>query len=154
TQREYARQIGKLRAAYGTRKYARSEAEAATGSFFRTMDVSSHLRLAQESGKPAQGNRDVAVMGSVFRYAKECGLTEYNPCRGAARNPEEPREQEMHDAIFLELYQEADEVLRCLMDLDIMIGSRVGDLLRITEGDWTEAGLMALPSKRKRGQAK
>jgi integrase len=92
------------------------------------------------------------VLGSVYRYAKECGLTEYNPCLGASRNPETPRDQEMHDEIFLELYEEASPVLQCLMDLDVMVGSRVSDLLKITEFDWTAAGLMAIPSKRKRGQ--
>lgn len=152
TKKEYLRIIGKLRATYGTRKYAHSEAEAARGGFFRTMDVSAHLRDAGTDGRAVQGNRDAAVLGSVFRNAKESGLTEYNPCLGASRNPEEPRDQEMHDAIFLELYAEASPVLQCLMDLDVMVGSRVRDLLNITEFDWTAAGLMAYPSKRKQGQ--
>lgn len=154
TRKEYERIAKKLLPVYGTRKYARSEAQAALGDFFRTMDVAAHLRAAEEAGKGPQGNRDAALMGSVFRYAKEVGLTEYNPCLGASRNTEEPREQEMHDAIFLELYAEASPVLQCLMDLDVMVGSRVSDLLRITEFDWTERGLMAVPSKRKRGQPK
>lgn len=154
TQKEYRRQLGHLGKKYGERRFARSEAEAAAGGFFRTMDVSKHLRDAEVAGTPAQGNRDMAVMGSVFRYAKECGETEYNPCLGASRNTEEPRDQEMHDALFLELYEEASPVLRCLMDLDVMIGVRVGDLLRISEADWSAKGLLAVPSKRKRGQPK
>jgi integrase len=117
------------------------------------MDVAAHIRGAEAAGKGPTGNRDAAVLGSVYRYAKECGLTEYNPCLGASRNPETPRDQEMHDEIFLELYEEASPVLQCLMDLDVMVGSRVSDLLKITEFDWTAAGLMAIPSKRKRGQA-
>jgi integrase len=154
TQKEYRRILGKLAKAYGTGKFARYEAEAATGGLFRTMDVSKHLRDAEAAGKGPQGNRDAAALSSVFRYAKECGETEYNPCLGASRNVEEARDQEMHDAIFLELYAEASAVLQCLMDLDVMIGSRVSDLLAITEFDWTEKGLMAVPSKRKRGQAR
>lgn len=154
TQHEYRRIAGKLREAYGVRRYARSEAEAALGGCFRTMDVSAHLRAAEDAGKGPQGNRDMAMLGSAFRYAKECGLTEYNPCRGATRNAEDPRDQEMHDAIFLELYDAASPVLQCLMDLNVMVGSRLGDLLRITEFDWSDAGLMAVPSKRKRGQPK
>jgi integrase len=152
TQREYKRIAGHLHKRYGARRYARSEAEASMGDYFRTMDVSNHLREAEDAGKPSQGNRDMACLGSIFRYAKERGRTEYNPCRGAQRNIEEPREQEMHDEIFLELYGEAGPVLQCLMDLDIMVGSRVSDLLRIMESDWSERGLMAVPAKRKRGQ--
>lgn len=154
TQKEYRRIAGKLLGAYGSRKFARSEAEAALGGFFRTMDVSAHLRAAEDAGKGPQGNRDMAVLGSIFRYAKESGETEYNPCLGASRNPEEPRDQELHDALFLELYAEASPVLQCLMDLNVMIGSRVSDLLRILESDWGDKGLMAVPSKRKRGQPK
>ncbi|MBL0142610.1 MAG: hypothetical protein IPP91_11055 [Betaproteobacteria bacterium] len=154
TQREYKRIVKKLRAAHGDRKYARSEAEAARGGFFRTMDVSQHLRGAEDAGKGPQGNRDAAVLGSVFRFAKECGLTEYNPCRGAQRNPEVPREQLPDDQLFLDLYAAASPVLRCLMDLATMIGSRAGDLLRIMEADWTAAGLMVVPAKVKRGQAR
>lgn len=154
TQKEYKRILGKWVKTHGARKYARSEAEASLGGFFRTMDVSAHLREMEDGGKGPQGNRNVAVLGSAFRYAKEVGLTEYNPCRGASRNTEEPRDQEMHDAIFLELYVAASPVLQCLMDLNVMVGSRLGDLLRITEFDWSDAGLMAIPSKRKRGQSK
>jgi integrase len=152
TQTDYKARIKRLTKLYGERKYARHEAEAAAGGLFRTMDVSKHLRDAEAAGKPVNGNRDAAVLGSVYRYAKECGLTEYNPCQGASRNPETPRDQEMHDEIFLELYEAASPVLQCLMDLDVMVGSRVSDLLKITEFDWTAAGLMAIPSKRKRGQ--
>lgn len=154
TQREYRRIAAKLLSAYGGRKYARSEAEAARGGFFRTMDVASHLRAAESAGKAVQGNRDMAVLASIFRFAKSVGLTEYNPCRGAERNPETPREQLPDDALFLELYEAASPVLRCLMDVATMTGSRVGDILRITEADWTEAGLMIVPAKVRRGQAR
>ena len=118
------------------------------------MDVSAHLRAAEAAGSPIQGNRDVAALGSVFRYAKECGETEYNPCHGATRNTEEPRDQELDDALFLELYEEASPVLQCLMDLNVMVSCRVSDLLGIIEADWSEHGLLAVPSKRKRGQRK
>lgn len=152
TQHEYRRILKKLGKAIGARKFALSELQAAQGGFFRTMDVSAYLRASDEAGRPIQGNRDMAVLGSVFRYAKECGETEYNPCLGASRNLEAARDQEMEDAIFLELYEEASPVLRCLMDLDVMIGARVGDLLQITDFDWSDKGLMIVPGKRKRGQ--
>lgn len=154
TKKEYSRISGHLLQQYGKCKYAKSEADAARGGCFRTMDVSRHIHAAEVAGKGPQGNRDVAVLGSIFRYAKECGLTEYNPCLGAQRHSEEPRDQEMHDAVFFELYDQASDQLRCLMDLNVMVGSRLGDLLRITEFDWSEAGLMAYPSKLKRGQPK
>jgi hypothetical protein len=48
--------------------------------------LGAHSR-AEAAGKATQGNRDAALLGSVFRYAKECGLTEYNPCVGATRAP-------------------------------------------------------------------
>jgi hypothetical protein len=141
--------------AYGARKYARSEAEAANGGFFRTMDVSAHIRAAEAAGKATQGNRDAALLGSVFRYAKECGLTEYNPCVGATRAPEYAREREVDDALFLAVYEEADPFLQVWMDIATMVGSRVSDILRTLEADWKPAeGLRAIPAKVKPGQAR
>jgi hypothetical protein len=73
-------------------------------------------RAAEAAGKATQGNRDAAFLGSVFRYAKECGLTEYNPCVGATRAPEYAREREVDDALFLAVYEEADPFLQVWMD--------------------------------------
>lgn len=153
TQKDYKAMLKRLRGTYGTRKYARSEAQAALGGYFRTMDVSAHLRAAENAGKAVQGNRDAAVLGSVFRYAKESGLTEYNPCLGATRNTETPREAMPDNGLFLELWAAGDLILRCMLDVSYMVGCRESDLLKIMESDWNPAlGLKAVPGKVKRGQ--
>jgi hypothetical protein len=151
TQGEYKRQAKILRAQYGEQRYAKSEAQAAQGGYFRTMDVSKHIRDLEAAGKGPMGNRDAALLGSVFRYAKECGLTEYNPCLGASRHTETPRDREIDDQLFLDLYRHADEVLRVWMDLVHQVGSRISDILRIHDADWSDAGLQAVPGKVKRG---
>ena len=155
TQKEYKRQGKLLRRRYGAMRYAPSEAVAARGGYFRTMDVSAHIRSAEAAGKGPQGNRDAAYLGSVFRYAKECGLTEYNPCLGASRHRETPRDREVDDALFLDLYRHADPFLKVWMDLVHQVGSRISDVLNMLESDWVEGvGLKAIPGKVKRGQAR
>lgn len=154
TQKEYRRQGKLLKARYGTRKYAISESQAALGGYFRTMDVSAHIRGAEDAGKGPQGNRDAGFLGSVFRHAKESGKTEYNPCLGASRHKETPRDRDVDDELFLAVYGHADAFLRVWMDLGHMVGSRISEILRIMESDWSDAGLRAIPSKAKRGQAR
>jgi hypothetical protein len=151
TQKEYRRQAKILQAAYGKKRYAKSEAQASEGGYFRTMDVSKHIRGAETAGHGPMGNRDAALLGSVFRYAKECGLTEYNPCLGASRHSESPRDREVDDKLFLDLYRHADAVLRVWMDLVHQVGSRISDVLHILDSDWSDAGLQAIPGKVKRG---
>lgn len=155
TQGEYKRQAKILGKRYGTRKYATSEQQAASGGFFRTMDVSALIRECEDAGKGPTGNRYAAFLGSAFRYAKERGLTEYNPCRGASRHSESAREREVDNALFLDLYRHADRFLQIWMDLGHMVGSRISDILRIMESDWNDAkGLQAIPGKVKRGHAR
>jgi hypothetical protein len=119
------------------------------------MDVTKHIKAAIAAQKAPQGNRDAALLGSIFRYAKECGLTEYNPCQGATRAPEYARDREVDDALYLAVYELADPFLQVWMDLATMVGSRISDILRILDSDWKPAeGLRAIPAKAKPGQAR
>lgn len=155
TRREYRRQCeSTLRPRFGAMKYAASEAEAARGDFIRTMHVQTFLREG-EATRASAANHDVAVLSSIFSTAKRDGFTEYNPCLGVQRHQSAPRESMPDDALFLELYAEADAFLQCWMDIGHMVGSRVSDILRIMESDWSpDAGLKAIPAKVKRGQAR
>jgi site-specific recombinase XerD len=91
TRDEYRRQLGKWEERIGRMRYARNAVEASAGDCFRRMHVVQFLR---NSKTPTQANKDVSVLSQVFEYARDVGLTEYNPCAGAERNTELPRDRE------------------------------------------------------------
>ncbi|MET0164813.1 MAG: hypothetical protein ABW318_07410 [Vicinamibacterales bacterium] len=43
---------------------------------------------------PTQAKKDVSLPSQVFEYARDVGLTEYNPCELVERNNELPRDRE------------------------------------------------------------
>lgn len=91
TRDEYRRQLGKWEERIGAMRYARNAVEASAGERFRRMNVVQFLRSSQT---PTQANKDVSVLSQVFEYARDVGLTEYNPCEGVERNTELPRDRE------------------------------------------------------------
>lgn len=153
TQKEYQRQAAHWRARWGARKYAKTDAQAVLGDFLRPMHVTAFLRQGEAAGRATAANRDAACGSTMFRWANTAGLTEFNPFKGSQRNTETPRDALPDNALFLELWGCADAVLRSMIDLGYMVGTREGDLLRIMESDWSAAkGLKAIPAKAKAGQ--
>jgi len=71
----------RLKAEFGDRRYAKSEAEASTGTFLRSMHITAYLRAQERAGRPVAGNKEVRCLSRIFRLAKaQWGYTEYNPC--------------------------------------------------------------------------
>ena len=154
-----------LKAAFGTMRYARSEAEAATGSFLRSMNLTAYLdveakrkvfdkegRLLHE-GRPVAANREIEFLSRVFRIAKaRWGYTEYNPCLQVEYNPETPREEYHDDALYMKVYEKASPKMQCAMDLAQMNGARRGMILRLTlaDVDGNGPGVWFTLNKRKR----
>lgn len=128
TQKEYERQCSKLADKFGLSRYAKSEVEASKGGFIRSMDIAMHLR---QSDTPKQANREMSLMSSIFAYAKECGLTEYNPCNGVKRNTEKPRTRLPTPDENVVLSCAASKVLRLMLELTDITGMRVGDIIRL-----------------------
>ena len=81
-----------LNRVFGPWRYAKSEAEAVTGQFLRSMHVTQYLRAEAvreyegkkkrvHHGRPVGANREVKLLSLIFKLAKiEWGYTEYNPC--------------------------------------------------------------------------
>jgi integrase len=90
TRREYRRQLGLLGKAFGSYLFARDAVEAGnrTVPYLRPPQVAFYLR---EHKAPVEANRQVALLRAVFGWAREVGLTEYNPAGEIRRNPESPR---------------------------------------------------------------
>jgi integrase len=118
-----------LRDRFGAREYARNEIEASRGGKLRTMDVQRFLR---EATAQTMANRQIAVFSDAFRFAKLCGLTEYNPCLGAARHREYPREREVLDDEIEDLLNHAKGVLRLMIRFVLIAGWRPKDIRELT----------------------
>lgn len=151
TRSSYLGHIRRLKQEFGSRRYARSEAEAASGNFVRTMDVNAYL-MRHERSRPYGANQDIVCLASAFRAAKRWGLTEYNPCSGISYIPHSARQQLVSDDAFMKVYEKAVPILQCLMDLGQMCGARRGALAAITLADIRDTGLRVVSNKTKRGQ--
>jgi len=138
-----------LRKRFGAREYARNEVEASRGTKLRTMDVQRFLR---EGTAQTMANRHVAVLSDSFRYAKLCGLTEYNPCLGAERHKEHPRDREVLDDEIETLLAHASGVLRLMIRYVLITGWRLKDICELRVFQVTEAGIRLRQSKRGRRQ--
>jgi len=163
TKAEHTRYCKTLRAAFGSRRYAKSEPEAATGQFLRTMHITQYLRAEAKrpvfnkhgtmvsAGRAVASNKEVQCLSRMFALAKaEWGYTEYNPCIGIDYNPERPRDFYPADNLFMRVYEKASPLLQCMMDLAQMHGARRGMLIRILLDDITDAGVSVTLNKRKK----
>lgn len=149
--REATRYCRNMRAQFGARQYAKSEAEAATGPFLRTMDVQRYL--VGQSERPVAANREVKALARMFRLARtRWGYIEYNPCLQVEYNTETPRSAYQSDDAFMALYRCAPPILQCMMDLAQMHGARRGMLLRATLACVTDEGLLLPLNKRRKGE--
>lgn len=138
----------------GSRRYAKTEVEAARGDCLRRMDVQRYLDDARTS-RPVAANKEIHMLHRVFRLASaRWGLTEYNPCATVEYNQETPRDTYIDDTIYLKVYNVANPVLKCMMDIAQMTSARAGMIYDIRLGDELADGLRVRPNKLKRGESK
>ena len=150
TKPEHARYCKNLKAEFGARSYAKSEVEAATGKFLRSMNVTQYLRK-HEAARPVAANKEVQCFSRIFRLAKTLwGYTEYNPCLQVEYNVETPRDEYQDDAAFMKVYDKAPPVLQCMMDLAQMHAARRGMLIKATLACITGEGLLLPLNKKKK----
>ena len=137
TQRDYRRICGVLREVF---------AEVGIDDLEPT-DVAQYL---EKRSHAIAGNREIAVLSSVFNYAMRLGHAKANPCRGVARNKERHRTR-------LPTLQEISAVrlaapagFRRIVELALVTALRKGDLVAIQISNLTDRGLEVRTSKRGR----
>lgn len=134
TQEAYRRYIARLRGIFGDCQLAS----------VRRSDVAQYVdRRSAKVG----ANREISCLSSVFQSAIRWGWCEENPCHGAPRNPEHRRLRLPTDAELAAIRVAANEQLRCMVDLVLLIGLRKGDLLKVRLADLTPEGLRVEVSK-------
>jgi hypothetical protein len=162
TKAERKRHWSALEGKFGAKPYARNVYEASRDrSYFTALDVQAHLDGCSET-RPVAANREVDSWALIFDWARNrWGRTEYNPCRGVEKNPEEPRDTlPDHVAVYKGsatsedgeitrgIYRQLDPPARFVVNMYRYYGRRQGESLRLTLGDAQhEDGLHMLRGK-------
>lgn len=145
-----------LRAAFGSRPYARTEAEAMTPGKDCLRDVDVTRYLYKNRTRPVIANREIRALSKMFVLARRrWGLTTYNPAAQAEYHVEEPRDVYIEDAQFLAIRAKAVPVLQCMMDIAQMVGPRRGMIwnIRLADLEFDNTRLWLRPNKQRRKKA-
>ncbi len=139
TQREYTRIIDRvLIPTYG--KFMPAQIEP--------RHVGEHLEAALEAGSPVAGNREMAVLGSVYQYAIRLGECNYSPTKGVSRNTERARTRYVDDVEFYEHFERAPVQVQHMVMATYLTSLRQGSLRAlIIDLALTDEGLRADESK-------
>jgi integrase len=90
-----------------------------------------------------RANREIALLSTMFTFAREWGLTDKaNPCFGLRRNKEIPRDYYAGDIVWNAVYGQAPQELRDAMDLAYLTGQRPADVLKASATDLNNGFLM------------
>ncbi|MHC5134504.1 tyrosine-type recombinase/integrase [Pseudomonas glycinis] len=90
-----------------------------------------------------RANREIALLSTMFTFAREWGLTDKaNPCSGLRRNKETPRDFYAGDIIWNAVYEQAGQDLKDAMDLAYLTGQRPADVLKASTTDLNHGFLM------------
>lgn len=100
-----------------------------------------HIYAYMDTRPPVAGNREKALLSTIFSYAIRWGLASDNPCRLVKRNPESPRDRHVEDWEYRAVYVLAPPMIQIAMDLARATGLRQGDILRLKLTDAKEDGL-------------
>lgn len=95
-----------------------------------------------------RANREIALFSAVWNWGRDTGRTALsNPCEGVKRHKETGRDRYVTDDEFAAVYAEADPVLRIALDLYLLTGQRVSDVLRMNLTDIRDGCLHLLQWK-------
>jgi len=135
TQIEQDAQLTRLVAVFGAMQVAD----------IRPADVRAYL---DKRSAKVMANREVALLSHVYNRAREWDYTQgENPVAGVTKNKERPRDVLVTDAMYAAVYAKADGVLQDAMDLALLIGQRVKDVLGAKRSDIVDGHLQVRQAK-------
>ena len=95
----------------------------------------------------ASADREKALLSSVMNKIMMEGIIDINPCYGVKKNPAKPRDRYVSDDEFQAVRKHSSPILQAAMDIAILTGLRMGDILKLTVDDLKEKGLYCQTSK-------
>lgn len=119
--------------------------KAYTLADLQPVDVRQYL---DRRSRKVAANREVSLLSVIFNWARERGLTNgANPCLGVKRNKERPRGRYVTDQEYDQAIAKAPAFLQDTMDLALLTGQRVSDVLKMTRQDIQDGRLSVVQDK-------
>jgi site-specific recombinase XerD len=112
-----------------------------------SQDVAAYLEMREQQGHGACGNREMAVLSSVYNHGMRIRACVVNPCIGVRRNVEEARTYYVDDESLRLAMKHANPGLRHLIWAAYLTGFRQKDLRNLTKENVTVDGLKVVQSK-------
>ena len=148
TKTEYEGRIRRIRAAFGKKRFARSEVEGLMPNFLSAVTITKHLH--DHRARASSANKDVQLLSRMFRLARiRWGLTTFNPCEAIEYLPESPRDQYVSDNQYADIYAVAGPVLQCMLEISTQTGAREGMIFDIRIADFDDDRITLRVSKKR-----
>lgn len=110
------------------------------------MHCKQFLKARESDGNAVTGNREAAVMSSVYEFAMGEGWCSYNPWRGIRRNNERASRVYVEDVTLVSAIDRAPPQLQPLFAIGYLTGMRETDLMNLRHENvlsdrivWTES---------------
>ena len=112
-----------------------------------SQDVAVYLENADRKGKSIRGNREIAVLSSIYNHGMRIRACKTNPTYGVRRNPETPRTYYVTDRELRQALRAAKPPLRYLLWATYLTGFRQKDMRNLTRENLTPDGIKVIQSK-------
>lgn len=100
------------------------------------VDVYLIRQYIKKRTKKMAANREVSMLQTIYKWAMNEGMYRgINPCVGVIRNPEKPRNRYVEDDEYRAAWEKAPYWLQDAMDIALLTGQRIGDVLSLTRQD-------------------
>ena len=109
--------------------------------------IAQYLKWCRENDRATTGNREKAVLSSIFEYAMAEGWCPSNPCRGVRRNKERPSKEYVDHSTLVAEMDRAPAWLLPLFSVAYLLGIRQTDLRLVTKDAIRPDGLHITESK-------
>jgi len=101
-----------------------------------------------------RANREIALLGHIFKKAIRWGAATLNPCTDIERNPEAPRDRLIGDRELEFFKQHASPLIRAYCEFKELTGMRKGDILTLTRSALQDDGIHYVARKTRRRNPK
>lgn len=109
--------------------------------------IAQFLKWCRDNHRAVTGNRERAVLSSVFQFALDAGWCDANPCRGTRRNKERPARDYVEHEALVSAVNRAPPELQGLFGVAYLLGIRQTDLRLVEVSAITPEGLKVTESK-------
>jgi len=112
-----------------------------------SQDIAYYLDQREREGHPARGNKEIAVLSSIYSHGMRIRACRFNPAYGVRRNRENARTYYIDDESLRLALRHSDPSLRHLIWATYLTGFRQRDMRNLTRDNLTPEGIKVVQSK-------